>query len=415
MGRAAHRAMDGAKRRLGPPGALLLAALASCTAAPSSPTAAPDAALLGYFPTDYAHSRARFRDGCRRIAPGACGIWPVAGAADRDLTIDHAFFGGGGDRLLVIQSGIHGPEAPAGAAVQALVLDRHLPRLLARGVDVFLIHALNPYGFKYGRRADAANVNLNRNFSPDGSVYRTRNPHYARYRALFEPAGPVRDATLDSLAIGLGFVGAYVGAGLDAGPINEGLNSGQYEYPRGLNYGGVGPAEQSAFLRARLAPVLARGYRKALFLDVHTGLGEAGVLAVIRGLNPPPALLGELDAMLRGHERDGIVVRSGQDPGFYPTAGDVIDFVPALSPEPDKVLAVTLEYGTLGAGTLARLRSAARLILENQAHFHGCTRAEVCEAVARDLQDLFNPSSPEWRLGVLRKAERVLDALAERY
>lgn len=414
MGRTVHLTRGGVGRRLGWPGVLLLVALASCTAASTRPAATPDAALLGYFPTDDAHARARFRGGCRRIAPGACGSWSLGGAG-RDLTIEHAFFGGGGDRLLVIQSGIHGPEAPAGAAVQALVLDRHLPRLLARGIDVFLIHALNPYGVRYGRRTDAANVNLNRNFSPDGSAYRTRNPRYARYRELFEPSGPVRDATLASLAIGLRLVGAYLGAGFSAGPINEGLNSGQYEFPRGLNYGGAGPAEQSAFLRARLAPVLARGYRKALFLDVHTGLGEAGVLAVLRGLRPPPALLGELEAMLRGYEREGIVVRSGEDPGFYPTTGDVIDFVPALSPEPDAVLAVTLEYGTLGDDALSRLRSAARLILENQAHFHGCTRREVCEAVARGFRELFNPSSPEWRLGVVRKAERVLDALVERY
>lgn len=401
--------------RLGWLGVLLLAVLASCAQAPPVSPAATDAALLDLFPNDYAQSRARFRGACRRIAPGACETWHIAGANDRDLTIDHAFFGGGGDRLLVIQSGIHGPEAPAGAAVQALVLDRYLAPLLARGIDVFLVHALNPYGFKHGRRVDEANINLNRNFDADGSIHRTRDADYARYKALFEPAGPVRSASLDAFAIGVRFVATYLSNGLDARSINEGLNSGQYEYPRGLNYGGARPAEQSAFLRAKLAPVLARGYRKSLVLDVHTGLGEAGVLAIIRGLRPSPALSGELEAMLRGHERDGIVVRSGQDPGFYPTTGDVIDFIPALSPEPGKVLAVAMEYGTMGADTLSRLRSAARLILENQAHLHGCTRRDVCEAVARDFWELFNPSSPDWRLGVMRKAERVLDALVERY
>ena len=176
------------------------------------------------------------------------------------------------------------------------------------------------------------------------------------------------------------FIASYFGNGFDAKSLNEGLNTGQYEFSEGVNYGGQSPAQQTEFLRQELAPLLARPYRKVLFLDFHTGLGEDGVLAIIRGINPSVPLLAEAKTLLGARERDGIEFRSGQDPGFFPTAGDVIDFVPLLAPDPGKVLAVTMEYGTMGTGTLPQLRRAMRIILENQAHFHGCSKPPVCAA-----------------------------------
>ena len=200
------------------------------------------------------------------------------------------------------------------------------------------------------------------------------------------------------------FIASYFGNGFDAKSLNEGLNTGQYEFPEGVNYGGQSPAQQTEFLRQELAPLLARPYRKVLFLDFHTGLGEDGVLAIIRGINPSVPLLAEAKTLLGARERDGIEFRSGQDPGFFPTAGDVIDFVPLLAPDPGKVLAVTMEYGTMGTGGLPQLRSAMRIILQNQAHFHGCSKPPVCAGVERNFRELFTQSDTAWRLQVMQEA-----------
>src|SRR5450755_88414 len=97
-----------------------------------TPGGGPDPAA--WFPADYESSRARFRADCAKLMSGPedyCRAWPVASEADQDLTIDHAFFSSGGDRLLVLQSGIHGSEAASGAAVEAFVMNTHLPALLA--------------------------------------------------------------------------------------------------------------------------------------------------------------------------------------------------------------------------------------------------------------------------------------------
>ena len=77
-----------------------------------------------WFPADYQTSRDRFRADCKRLARAAtdiCGKWRLAKSKDPDLTIDYGIFARGGDRLLVVQSGIHGTEAASGAAVQAYV------------------------------------------------------------------------------------------------------------------------------------------------------------------------------------------------------------------------------------------------------------------------------------------------------
>jgi hypothetical protein len=396
----------------------LSAFLLGCTEPSPQPTPR-EAAWLGYFPSSYEQSRQRFRDECRaRIASPEdfCKSSPVSSPTDPDLTIDYGFFGSSGDRLVVIQSGIHGSEGAAGAAVQELVLHDYLARLLSNHIDVFFIHALNPYGFKYVRRTDEFNVNLNRNFAIEAKDYQTPNSDYDRLRGLFEPMGPVGNVWTDSVVSHWHFIARLAGDGFDATSLTNGLDSGQYRYPKGMNYGGYKPAQQVAFLKEALRPVMARPYRKILFLDFHTGLGNDGELAVIKGIHPSDELLREFSGLLRDRQKDGIVVRSGEDQGFFPTSGDVIDFAPTLAgPVPgasdSRMLAVTMEYGTMGAGTASQLRSASRMILENQAHFNGCATADECAVVRDDFRELFNPSDPRWRLKVMREADVVFSQL----
>src|SRR3954467_1750421 len=92
-----------------------------------------------YFPSNYNDSRAGFRRMC--FANGSiCRTHPIASPTDPDLTVDTALFSRGGSRLLVVQSGIHGPETPAGAAAQNLLFERYLQRFLDTGTDVLFIH-----------------------------------------------------------------------------------------------------------------------------------------------------------------------------------------------------------------------------------------------------------------------------------
>ncbi|MEA1650439.1 M14 family metallopeptidase [Nitrospirillum sp. BR 11164] len=378
--------------------------------------AAPPPALDDTFPADYTASRAAFRQDCAvllRRADDFCRSYAVRDDKDNDLTIDYAFYGHGGDRLLVVQSGIHGVEGPAGAAVQRMVMRKYLARFLERGVDVLFIHALDPYGFKNNRRTDGFNVNLNRNFDADGRLFQTKNSSYEQLRPVLEPDAPVGDALLGSLKGDVGLLSRYVTAGFNKRDILIGLDMGQYSHPAGLNYGGGGPAQQTEFLKSILSPLVASpAYGKVLFLDLHTGLGDAGVLAIIKGKKPAEPLMTTFATLLAGHEKDGIVIHTSDD---FPTSGDVIDYVPTLGSDRGNILALTLEYGTLGTGITAQLGSATRMILENQAHFHGCNSQAICTTVTDNFRDLFNPADPGWRGKVLSEADTVFRLLADSF
>ncbi|HEY4075551.1 MAG TPA: M14 family metallopeptidase [Rhizomicrobium sp.] len=401
-------------------GVLALASFAfGCSRPPPAPTSAQEARWLSYFPSGYEESRARFRKNCALhvVSPeDFCRSAPVASPTDPSLTIDYGFFGRGGDRLIIIQSGIHGSEAAPGAAVQEFVLQEYLSRLLDQHIDVFVIHALNPYGFKYVRRTDEFNVNLNRNFVADGSDYKKQNPDYERMRGLFEPVGPVQNVWLSALGNHGRFIGRVIGDGFNARPLTIGLDSGQYRHREGMNYGGQTPAQQVSFLRTALGPIMERPYRKILFLDFHTGLGRNGELAVIEGIHPAGKLLGEFKQLMSRHEHDGIVIHSGNDAGFFPTSGDVIDFVPGLvHPSDPRVLALTMEYGSMGIDTISQLRSASRMILENRAHFYPCTKSDnaPCAEIRQDFRALFSPTDTTWRLKVMREADLIFSRLLD--
>jgi len=100
---------------------------------------------------------------------GMCGD-PDAFQGEDRLTVDVAVLSspsdsGGAGPLLLHMSGVHGVEGHAGSAIQAKWLDMVAKKetTVPKGVTVVLVHVMNPYGFKHGRRYNENNVDLNRN------------------------------------------------------------------------------------------------------------------------------------------------------------------------------------------------------------------------------------------------------------
>jgi hypothetical protein len=374
-----------------------------------------------YFPRDYDQSRAAFRHACVNTPGCAAGSYAVTYPAPpgQDLTIDTAYIAAGegaadsprNERLVILQSGIHGPEAFGGAAVQRLVFEKHLAKLRQAGFDVLMIHAANPWGFKNLRRVDGNNVDLNRNFSPGDPTlpYRHVNKDYPGLGYLAEQQSPVYSVWWQSFLLDIRTFLAYAGHGFDPAYIGNGLHAGQYAAPDGFEFGGSAPAQQTRFWNERIKPIMARYTGEIVFLDLHTGLGPANTLTVFSGDGWPPARIAALRGFVAGIGDPGIRVQS-PDESSYQSSGDVIDFVPTLRPAAT-VTAVTLEWGTLGEGTLASLASNTRMILEHQAHFHGCVSPAVCDEVHRDFVDMFNPDDATFRASLLREADAFLEHL----
>src|SRR5258706_10981718 len=121
----------------------------------------------------FAHSYAEARD--KFLAAGAvCGarvfrhVHPSErGAVGEELSIDIVQLGDdAAPGLLLLTSGTHGVEGFCGSGCQVALLhdDAFLAAIERSGMNVLILHALNPYGFSHLRRSNEDNADLNRNF-----------------------------------------------------------------------------------------------------------------------------------------------------------------------------------------------------------------------------------------------------------
>lgn len=356
------------------------------------------------FPSDYASSRQSFRQAADRLG------WnlfphPIGGCGPEgeELTIDAAVStGGNGERVLIVSSGLHGVEAPFGAAVQLATMREWLENSgpPSRVKCVFL-HALNPYGFAWGRRFDAANVDPNRNFLLDGEPYSGSPDGYKDFDALLNPQQPPSRWDLFPVRAWW-LVQLY---GLPA--LKQALVIGQYEYPKGIFFGGRGPCATNVALRKRL-PEWVGSVGRVIHLDFHTGLGDYGSYKLLLDNPLTEPLTERMDRWFGAgtYEEDnpnGVAYLPRGSFGPWCVAQELAD----------EYLYLVAEFGTFsGVPMMAGMRA------ENQAHHWGRPQgANEKQAKAR-LKELFCPADPEWRQGVLKQGlelvERAAAALTER-
>jgi hypothetical protein len=196
---------------------------------------------------------------------------PLRGLELEVLAMDVARIGADdADALLIVSSGCHGVEGYGGSGAQVALLHDEALRAKARhaGVALLFVHALNPWGFSFGRRVTHEGVDLNRNFidfrrPPPG------NPGYDQLAAfLLPPEWPPHPGNEHQLA-------AY-GASHGMAALQAAVSGGQYTHPDGLFYGGAAPTWSHQTLRMVLRQHASR-CRQLGWIDVHTGLGESGV------------------------------------------------------------------------------------------------------------------------------------------
>src|SRR6266700_5324396 len=220
-----------------------------------------------FFSPDYFTARDHFRELVRTISGRLETISIDAkGSKGEDLSIDIAWFGVATPRrVLLHSSGLHGVEGFAGSAIQLQLVD-DLPMLPKDGA-LIVVHVLNPYGMAWLRRFNENNVDLNRNFLADES-YNDVPPTYAQLDPFLNPQSPPAS---DLFTLKAGWL--ILRHGMPA--LKQAVVGGQYEYPKGLFFGGKRLEEVSekyqAFLAQRLTSV-----ERLVAIDVHTGIGKYG-------------------------------------------------------------------------------------------------------------------------------------------
>lgn len=224
-----------------------------------------------HFAQSYADARAKFLAAVERAGLELhAHVHPLIGRDGETLAMDVARFGPADARaVLIVSSACHGVEGYCGSGIQgALLADSGLhAAATAAGVALLYIHALNPYGFSWLRRATHENVDLNRNFQ-DFTRPLPHNPEYDRIAHLLVPAEwPPNPQVKAGIA---GYLAQHGPKALQAA-----VSGGQYEHPRGLFFGGHGPTWSHQTLRHVLQDH-GRRCRRLAWLDLHTGLGPSG-------------------------------------------------------------------------------------------------------------------------------------------
>ncbi len=358
------------------------------------------------FSPDYVTAKARFLEAAAHVgarlhsypqdvgSSGESSPGDAPHTPEPSLTIDVAVVPGRTrERAVVISSGLHGVEGFFGSAVQLAwlraVAEERVPRF--DGTTV-LIHALNPFGFSQLRRFDADNVDLNRNFLLPTERYAGAPDGYAELSPLLnptQPSGRVEVFWWQALA-------AIRRHGLTK--LKAVIAVGQYEFPRGLFFGGHQPATTAEIVQAHFSEWIGDA-RQVVHIDFHTGLGKWGraKLLLIDPADSPKV------AWYANHfGRDAVEPLASSSGTAYAAQGVMGAWLQAHLVDRDYRFFVA-EFGTHNV-----LRVFAALRMENCA-FHALEASDPRRIhAARELVECFCPASHRWRRRVLLRGLEVI-------
>ncbi|MCB0418380.1 MAG: DUF2817 domain-containing protein [Bdellovibrionaceae bacterium] len=369
-----------------------------------------------YFSNGYTEARYQFRDlsaQAKRQHDGThYGFVYVPSKIDPDLTIDYLYVPAkeSTDGLVIISSGVHGVEAYAGSAMQNMLLEEFLltGRLPNQKTGYLFVHAVNPYGFKYGRRVSENSVDLNRNFGIDKKHFDTKNRQFGELKHLLMPEKPASSSWVSHIKF---LLSALMEMGKHSiGSLKQAIAGGQYEYPKGIFYGGrdFEPNQKSV---EQLLIRFSKPYKKILSLDFHTGFGKRGFMHLLPNPTEDQVLLKNYGLIFGDYP----IEQTGGD--FYSSEGDFSTYVAALLAKDGKTaIPMLIEYGTLDSQTYqGAIASLSRMVLENQNYWHGSRRPRDGRRIQESFMELFYPSAEGWRDEVERQTRIHLPRFIESF
>jgi hypothetical protein len=325
---------------------------------------------------------------------------PLAGPDGEAMAMDVIRLGDPkASRILVMTSGVHGPELFSGSAAQIdALLDVDLRR--HPDVGVLLVHAVNPYGTAWLRRVNEDNIDINRNFV-DFAKPLPENPGYGELADAFVP----RDASPAAQEAAASRLKAY-GEKHGAWALRIATSGGQFDHPDGMFYGGTGPTWSRRTMEAIVADhgLARRGLVAAL--DFHTGAGPFGYCEPIYSGDPDhpgcdrlKRWIGPAMTMQRAG-KSATPPQQGLSSNLWERTGGHTAYV-------------SFEYGTVPtADVIESLRQDHILHRQGRNDWRGAG----VQTIKQRLLDAFCPDSREWREMVLVQArllvERVLNGLA---
>jgi hypothetical protein len=344
-----------------------------------------------FFASSYDEARSRFRTlaADRGASIETFALPELRGPMREELATDAAMFGGSdADSALIISSGTHGIEGYAGSGCQADLLSGDLISRIAEKHKVILIHAVNPFGFAYGRRTNENNIDLNRNFI-DFSAKLPENPAYPEAAAKFMP----RTAAISDYEKTRDYIATRVA---EQGPefLRDIFQPGQYVDQKGLFFGGKGPAWSNLTFRS-ICDRLLEGCDRVVAIDLHTGLGPIGVGELI--------FLGENSSVAQGAFSGPVSIAGGEGSVSAAVSGPLVS---AIREHTDARVLIT---GALEFGTRSVEDVFSALIYDNWA-YHYLTPGEAHYHKAREAvrSAFYCEGDPKWQANLLARFNTII-------
>jgi hypothetical protein len=255
-----------------------------------------------------------------------------------NLFIDTTLVLNSPEELIIHISGTHGPEGHIGSKIQREFLNGLNN---TGGPSILFVHALNPFGFKYNRRVNENNVDLNRN-----AIFKNNQRNEETYRRF-------NNVTMPTLSGNILYDIPYVVGSIAYTYINEyieGHGSIRFKrevlngvYPDGIFYNGNGELQKShVLLRDYIIYLKWRyfnGLKRLTIVDVHTGLGSGSTLLISKGTNVNTGFLKNLPNTVVSE------YNSGTSEGYEEVTGEITENYGMLFDCPEKLL-ITQEFGT---------------------------------------------------------------------
>ena len=368
--------------------------------------------------------RANFQAAARNLVPQPGGVnletlEVPSGLPRGNLPIDLLLIPATGHatNLVIIASGIHGAEAYAGSTLQTRFLGEMLAKVDRNQTTFLLIHMINPYGAITGRRVTENNVDLNRNFSSGGALYKNISPGYAAIQDFLNPKYPAQYGFFN-LTKFYGNAAQHMSAN-SIKTLRTAILKGQYEFPKGIYYGGQSLEPAARLLTRHIVKAFkGKNYDRMLVVDLHTGYGEKGLMHVM-----PNPLVGSplviertrlvMNATLGGYRLEDVV----GDSDFYQTSGDFSSFIAETGMSTGMPsVPLLLEFGTLDSQKIfGSLQSLYRVIQENRLHWHGADNLDSKAQIEHDFREMFLPSDSIWRNQVLSQFDEHFPGFLARF
>ncbi|CAG9183104.1 hypothetical protein LMG23992_04896 [Cupriavidus laharis] len=344
--------------------------------------------IRSLFSRSYAEARDKFLRAAahRHLAVDSFEL-PIGGADGETLATDVVLDGPADARnLLVVISGVHGVEGYCGSAIQTGLLG--LGAAHAAHTAVLHVHAVNPYGFSYSRRATQENVDLNRNFV-DFSAPLPVNAPYAEIHDLLLPAiWPPTDANKAMLDDYRQQVGPR--------SFQRAVSLGQYAFPDGMHFGGQAPAWSNVTFR-RILRRYAVQCRQIGSIDIHTGLGPYGAGERIFACVDTG---GALDRARRWWGNQVTSVDTGSSTSI-PMTGPIQYALYEECPQAVQTN-VCLEFGTYPTRQVIDAMRA-----EHWLHCHGSSDARQAASIRQSLKDAFYPQADDWQRDIWEQGREL--------